>query len=75
MDIELTGLTVKQKMLCDIMWSISTKDGVNQFVDSLPQTDQRDCRCLIELMQLAFLDEVSDTQEADKVIKSIVDRL
>lgn len=68
MNIEIKGLTAKQVALCDIMWAISTKDGVESFISTLPKNDQRDCRTLIELMQLAFLDEVDDTTEAQELL-------
>ena len=66
--ITLTGLSRKQKVLCDIMWTISTRDGVDDFISTLPATDQRDCRTLIELMVMAFADEVVDTTEAKEVL-------
>lgn len=66
--ITLTGLSRKQKVLCDIMWTISTRDGVEDFISTLPATDQRDCRTLIELMVMAFADEVVDTTEAKEVL-------
>ena len=68
MNIQLQGLTAKQVALCDIMWAISTKDGVESFIRTLPKSDQRDCRTLIELMQLAFLDEIEDTTEAQELL-------
>lgn len=66
--ITLTGLSRKQRVLCDIMWTISTRDGVDDFISTLPATDQRDCRTLIELMVMAFADEVVDTTEAKEVL-------
>lgn len=69
--IEIQGLTPKQVALCDIMWTISSKDGVESFISTLPKQDAKTCRVLIELMQLAFLDEVTDTHEADMVIQRI----
>ena len=68
MDIQLQGLTAKRVALCDIMWTISTKEGVESFISTLPKTDQQDCRTLIELMQLAFLDEIEDTTEAQELL-------
>lgn len=70
MNIEIKGLTAKQVALCDIMWAISTKDGVESFIATLPADDQRTCHTLIELMQLAFLDEVEDTTEAQELLSS-----
>ena len=72
--IEIHGLTPKQVALCDIMWTISSKEGVESFIRTLPQKDARDARTLIEMMQLAFLDEVDDTQIAQRVIQRLVDK-
>jgi hypothetical protein len=66
--IEIQGLSQKEMALCDIMWTISSKEGVDSFISTLPKTDARTCKVLIELMQLAFLDEITDTQEANRVI-------
>lgn len=68
MQIELHGLTPKQKALADIMWSISTKEGVLNFISTLPPADQRDCNTLIELMRLAFADEIEDVTEARELL-------
>ena len=66
--IEIQGLSPKQMALADIMWAISSKEGVDAFIATLPKAEQRECKSLIELMQLAFMDEITDTQEASKVI-------
>jgi hypothetical protein len=66
--IEIKGLSPKQMALADIMWSISSKEGVDAFIATLPKSEARTCRVLIELMQLAFLDEITNTQDANRVI-------
>jgi len=66
--IELYGLNAKEMALADIMWSISDRDGIESFIASLPNSEARTCRVLIELMQLAFLDEITNTQDASRVI-------
>lgn len=68
MDIEIRGLSTKQMALADIMWTIDSKDGVESFISTLPKKDQRDCRTIIELMQLAFADEITDTTEAQELL-------
>ena len=68
MKIEIHGLTPKQVALSDIMWTISSREGVESFIGTLPPADQRDCRNIIELMQLAFVDEVTDTTEAQQLL-------
>ena len=72
--ITIDGLSPKQMALADIMWAISSKEGVEAFIATLPRAEQRECQSLIELMQLAFMDEVSNTQEADRVIKRLIDK-
>lgn len=71
MFLELHGLTEKQKAFCDIMWAIETMEGVESFISTLPNKDQRDCRSLIEMMKLAFVDEIESTDEAQEVILKI----
>jgi hypothetical protein len=66
--IELHGLTSKQMALADIMWAISSREGVEAFIATLPTEQKRDCRTIIELMQLAFADEVTDTTEAQELL-------
>jgi hypothetical protein len=66
--IKLYGLNAKEMALADIMWSISDRNGIENFIASLPKSEARTCRVLIELMQLAFLDEITNTQDASRVI-------
>ena len=70
--IEIQGLNPKQMALADIMWSISSKEGVEAFIATLPRAEQLECKSLVELMQLAFMDEISDTHEASMVIDKII---
>ena len=72
--IEIQGLNPKQMALADIMWAISSKEGVEAFIATLPQAEKRECRSLIELMQLAFMDEITNTHEASMVIDKILKR-
>jgi hypothetical protein len=72
MDIQIEGLNRKQSALADIMWAISSREGVEAFIATLPPADQRDCRTIIQLMQMAFADEVSDTTEAQELLKQFL---
>lgn len=72
MNIEIQGLTPKQIALCDIMWAIESKEGVQRFISSLPINDQRDCHSLIECMQWAFLDEVQSIDEAKDILQRFI---
>jgi len=66
--IELYGLNSKQMALADIMWGISSKEGVDAFIQTLPTAEQRECKTIIQMMLLAFADEIIDTQDANRVI-------
>jgi hypothetical protein len=66
--IEIQGFSPKQKALADIMWAISTKEGVDAFIATLPKAERRECELVKEMLVLAFLDDIVNTQEADMVI-------
>jgi hypothetical protein len=66
--IEIEGLNKKQKLLADIIWALDSQEQVQTFIASLPPKDRRQAQTVTELMILAFLDEVEDTQEAKRVI-------
>ena len=68
MDITITGLNRKQKMLADIIWALDSQEQVLNFIASLPPKDRKEAETVTQLMILAFLDEVTDTQEANQVI-------
>jgi hypothetical protein len=68
--IELHGLNKKQMVFCDIMWALETREAVESFIATLPTKDQRTCNTLIEMMQLAFLDEVDSVDEANKLLST-----
>jgi hypothetical protein len=68
MNIELHGLSPKQMALADIMWDLQETEAVESFIASLPSAHQRDCRTIIELMQLAFADELEDVTEAKELL-------
>ena len=66
--ITLSGLTPKQMALCDIMWSLESQAGVDAFIKTLPLAEARECRSLIQLMIMEFVDEVTDTRDAQAVL-------
>ena len=72
--IEIQGLSPKQMALADIMWAISTKEGVDAFIATLPRAERIECETVKQMILLAFLDECDNTQEADRVIKRVIDK-
>jgi hypothetical protein len=49
MTIRIEGLTVKQKALMDIMWSMDDIAKVNAFIRSLPRHDACDAQSLVSI--------------------------
>ena len=47
--ISITGLTHKQKVLMDVMWSMDDITKVTAFVNTLPKRDRQDCMSLIAI--------------------------
>jgi hypothetical protein len=50
------------------MWDLQERAAVESFIAALPPAQKRDCRTIIELMQLAFADEIQDTTEAQELL-------
>jgi hypothetical protein len=67
--ITIAGLNPKQKALCDIMWTLEEYDAVEAFIATLPRAERQECRSLIQMMILAFVDEVTEVDEAQSVLK------
>ena len=59
--ITIQGLTHKQKVFMDVMWSMDSMPAVNAFIKSLPTRDQQDCRSLVAIA-------VQDTLEQDNTM-------
>jgi hypothetical protein len=72
--IEIQGLSPKQMALADIMWAISSKEGVDAFIATLPRAERIECEIVKEMILLAFIDQCDNTQEADRVIKRLIDK-
>ena len=64
----ITGLTHKQKTLCDIMWSLEEYNAVEAFIATLPKAERLECRSLIQLMIMAFADEITEVNEAKEML-------
>jgi len=71
--IELTGLTKRQMILADIIWSIEEWDMVEVFIKSLSKRDRIDCEGIIEMMTMSMIEELGnkDFTEANKIIEKV----
>ena len=72
--IEIQGMSAKQMALADIMWAISSKEGVDAFIATLPRAERIECEIVKEMIVLAFIDQCDNTQEADRVIQRLIDK-
>ena len=59
--ITIQGLTHKQKVFMDVMWTMESMPAVNAFINTLPTRDQQDCRSLVAIA-------VQDTLEQDNTM-------
>jgi hypothetical protein len=73
-EIKLTGLNKRQRVLADIMWSIEEWDDVEKFIATLPKRERIECEGIVEMMRMELVEGyrkgmgLENTQEADQVI-------
>lgn len=65
----ITGLNHKQKTLCEIMWALEEYNAVEAFIATLPKPERLECRTLIQMMIMAFADEITEVEQARSLLK------
>ena len=80
-EIKLTGLNKRQRVLADIMWSIEEWADVEKFVKTLPTRERCECKSILEMMQMEVVETyrrgmtedgvLPDNPEAKRVIDKI----
>ena len=70
--IQIEGLNRRQRAIADVLWLMQTKADALRFIASLEPQTRKDAETVIEMMQLAVIDEC-DT--VDDLVKSIIDNL
>jgi hypothetical protein len=77
--IEITGLTARQVEILDILWATDSVEEVLEFIDSLTEREQLECRSLATLITLEILDSslnlMKSYREANIVINKVKDKL
>ena len=68
--IQIEGLNAKQRILADLIWRMDSKETVDEFVRTLPESDAIDARIVITMMLWAFLDEVNEVEDS---VKELID--
>lgn len=67
--ITIPGLNAKQRALCDIMWALEEYNAVEAFIATLPRAERIECRSLVQMMIMAFADELTEVDEAKTLLK------
>ena len=67
--IKIDGLSSKQQALCEILWGLGEYNAVQAFVSALPQAERRECETLIQMMIMSFVDEITEVDQAQSVLK------
>jgi len=76
-EIKLDGLTQRQRVLADIMWSIEEWNDVERFIATLPKRERIECEGIVEMMRMELVEQyrkgmdIETTVEADKLIDKI----
>ena len=72
--ITLEGLTHQQVQIAEMLWKCNSLEDVDRLVRNMPPTYRQDAVTLKELMIAASLDEVQETQLADRALVDIFGR-
>jgi hypothetical protein len=72
MTVQIQGLSKRQRAIADVLWMMNTRADAERFIQSLEPKTQQDALTVVEMMQLAIIDEI-DT--VDDSVKSIIDNL
>jgi hypothetical protein len=70
--IEIQGLNKRQRAIADVLWMMNTKADALRFIASLEPQTRRDAETVIEMMQLAVIDECDSV---DDLVKLEIDRI
>jgi hypothetical protein len=73
-DIIVEGFTGRQRILADLMWAMDSEAQVQQFISTLPKNVARDARVVREMILLAAMDQIEAVDQAQLLIKQIVDK-
>jgi hypothetical protein len=77
-EIRLDGLTPRQQMLADIMWSIEEWADVEKFIATLPARERIECQGIVEMIRIELIEsyqkslDTENTSEATEVITRIM---
>jgi hypothetical protein len=68
MSIQIEGLNKRQRAIADVLWLMNSKADALRFIASLEPTTRRDAETVIEMMQLAVIDECDSIDDSVKLM-------
>jgi hypothetical protein len=68
MAVQIQGLSKRQRAIADVLWLMNNRADAERFIQSLEPTTQRDALTVVEMMQLAIIDEVDSVDESTKLM-------
>jgi len=72
--ITITGLSHKQKVFMDVMWSMDSMPAVQAFIKTLPTRDRQDCLSLVEIAVQESLEEEGRIQDYEELAVITISR-
>ena len=72
--ITIQGLTHKQKVLMDVMWSMDSMPLVEAFIKSLPTRDGQDCASLVAIAVQESLEQDNRLDDYAEAAVSAISR-
>ena len=73
--ITITGLTHKQKVFMDVMWTMDSMPAVEAFIKSLPTRDQQDCPSLVQIAVQETLEQEGRIADYEADALSVIARV
>jgi hypothetical protein len=72
--IQIENLTKMQRVICDVLWSLDSKDQVLNFIRALPQKERAMAVGLYHLMIIETLDQNMDIEDLS-LAKQVIDKV
>ena len=73
--ITITGLTHKQKVFMDVMWTMDSMPAVEAFIKTLPTRDQQDCQSLVIIAVQESLEEDNRLDDYEQDARNLIARV
>ena len=73
--ITITGLSQKQKVFMDVMWTMESMPAVEAFIKSLPTRDRQDCESLVTIAVQETLEQEGRINDYEQDAVSVIARV